>query len=1062
MLVEGVRIEGNTASGAAADQGGGGLFNAGGILTVKDESLILNNIADGAAGSGGGILNDAGGILVVENTTLTGNSAIRAGGGIEDNSGALTPMSLMDVNFLSNTTGGSPGNGGALHITGPGDADIRGGRVVGNRAAAEGGGFWNGSGRMTVSDVFIDANTASGDAADQGGGGLFNLSGILTVQEGTTVANNRANGTAGSGGGILNDVGGTLIVSKSSICGNTAMRAGGGIEDNSGAGTTMMLSDVSLMRNLTGSAPGNGGGLHITGPGDAEINGGEVSGNFAAAEGGGLWNGTGSMTVIGTIIKENIASGAPADQGGGGIFNAGGSLTVQGWTMIANNLADGASGSGGGVFNDAGGSLTVMNTTIEGNSATRAGGGIEDNSGAETTIMLNNVELRKNDTGPAPGNGGGLHITGPGNATIIGGMVVGNEAAAEGGGLWNGTGTMTVDGTVVRGNDADGDPADQGGGGLFNAGGTLIVEGNSFIQNNTARGAAGSGGGIFNDVGGMLTVRNSSLSGNQAMRAGGGIEDNSGAETTILLENVELVANETGPSPGNGGGLHITGPGNATITGGMIKGNVAATEGGGLWNGSGTMTVSNAIVRANRASGDAADQGGGGLFNLSGTLIVDQNTIVSGNIADGAAGSGGGILNDAGGILMVSNTNVFNNTSMRAGGGIEDNSGAGTTVVLNEVLIRWNMTGGAPGNGGGVHITGPGLMEVNGGMVDGNTATAEGGGLWNGSGTMTLNNVMVSENTATGNGPDQGGGGLFNAGGTLEVLNTTVANNQVDGAGNGGGIHNDAGGSLIVMGSTISGNASSNDGGGVANIGTFTLGRSTIADNMAATRGGGIFQMDAMNTTTLRTSLVATNRDNGTGVDLAGMGTFNSSGFNLIGVDAAGLLAAQASDKVGTATDPIDPLLGNLATNGGTTMTHALRCGSPAIDMGDPAVNAPDQRGEMVFGGQRDIGAYEVQMMCPGLVSPGTFDPMTPEGMLSGVVFPNPARRGMIQLQVRAEIGTTVRVRVLEVASGKRVLEQQVLPGQNELDLSSVSAGIYLVELQTDTQQSTQRLVLTR
>ncbi|MEZ6137409.1 MAG: hypothetical protein R3C53_21175 [Pirellulaceae bacterium] len=61
---------------------------------------------------------------------------------------------------------------------------------------------------------------------------------------------------------------------------------------------------------------------------------------------------------------------------------------------------------------------------------------------------------------------------------------------------------------------------------------------------------------------------------------GGGIEAETG--TTTNLTNVFLTMNNAGsvpmrlPRPGNGGGLHITGAGNATITGGEVTDNVAA------------------------------------------------------------------------------------------------------------------------------------------------------------------------------------------------------------------------------------------------------------------------------------------------------------------------------------------------------------------------------------------------------------------------------------------------------------------------------------------------------
>jgi hypothetical protein len=62
-----------------------------------------------------------------------------------------------------------------------------------------------------------------------------------------------------------------------------------------------------------------------------------------------------------------------------------------------------------------------------------------------------------------------------------------------------------------------------------------------------------------------------------------------------------------------------------------------------------------------------------------------------------------------------------------------------------------------------------------------------------------------------------------------------------------------------------------------------------------------------------------------------------------------------------------DPMLGPLQNNGGTTFTHALLVGSPAIDAGDPNFTPPpffDQRGpgfNRVVNGRIDKGSFEVQ-----------------------------------------------------------------------------------------------------
>ena len=227
LFLDGCMIMDNEAHGMAAAQGGAGIFNAAGVVTIMGSTMIRDNVADGASGSGGGILNDAGATLSVMNSSIIANSSMRAGGGIEDVSGAGTTVTLMNVVLDSNMTSMAPGNGGGLHVTGAGDVSITGGTVIGNIAAAEGGGLWNGAGTMTVSGVMIEGNTASGASADQGGGGLYNLSGSLMITENTMIRNNVADGASGSGGGILNDAGATLSVMNSSIIANSSMRAGG-------------------------------------------------------------------------------------------------------------------------------------------------------------------------------------------------------------------------------------------------------------------------------------------------------------------------------------------------------------------------------------------------------------------------------------------------------------------------------------------------------------------------------------------------------------------------------------------------------------------------------------------------------------------------------------------------------------------------------------------------------------------------------------------------------------------------------------------------------------------
>jgi hypothetical protein len=105
----------------------------------------------------------------------------------------------------------------------------------------------------------------------------------------------------------------------------------------------------------------------------------------------------------------------------------------------------------------------------------------------------------------------------------------------------------------------------------------------------------------------------------------------------------------------------------------------------------------------------------------------------------------------------------------------------------------------------------------------------------------------------------------------------------------------------------------------------------------------------------------------GSGPDL--LGAFTSNGHNLIGLDDGnmGFTDGVLGDHVGSGT-PLNPLVGPLTNNGGSTCTCALLSGSPALDTGDDTIlDAPwnlttDQRGlPRQSGSHVDIGAVEVQ-----------------------------------------------------------------------------------------------------
>ncbi|MEZ6015984.1 MAG: hypothetical protein R3F49_12770 [Planctomycetota bacterium] len=446
-------------NGAVVGESGGALRNGGAARLFG--CMLEASSATGAGASGGGVINDRGYLLLAD-CHVSGCSADRAGGAIEASGG---DTHVEGGALVDNVAGTLPGNGGALHLTGVGTVSLRSVVVRGNSAGREGGGLWNSSGGvMSVVLCDLSDNEALGTAADDGGGALFNDGGLMEVRL-CELRNNSASQGSGSGGGVLN-LGGDVFVSLSRLEGNSARRAGGGVEAS--AGLTELFA-TELIGNSTGAAPGNGGGLHLTGAGIVRLMQCAVRDNVASAEGGGIWNSaTGVMEAAGCTFADNTASGADADQGGGGAFNDGGTMSLD-QCLFRGNMADGASGSGGGVLN-LGGDLTVRATRLVDNMCRRAGGGIEAREGTTTILQ---VAFVNNSTGPAPGNGGGLHLTGAATATVDLSVVTGNQAANEGGGLWNSTtGTLIVTTTTIQGNAA---PT---GADVFNDGGTFTIDGN--------------------------------------------------------------------------------------------------------------------------------------------------------------------------------------------------------------------------------------------------------------------------------------------------------------------------------------------------------------------------------------------------------------------------------------------------------------------------------------------------------------------------------------------------------------------------------------------------------
>ncbi|MDA1049213.1 MAG: S8 family serine peptidase [Planctomycetota bacterium] len=402
---------------------------------------------------------------------------------------------------------------------------------------------------------------------------------------------------------------------------------------------------------------------------------------------------------------------------------------------------------------------------------------------------------------------------------------------------------------------------------------------------------------------------------------------------------------------------------------------------------SGNITLRAAIMEANAHAGDDVITLPAGVYTL---------TIAPAGTNDDASGD----LNITGQITIVGagagTTTIDGNNLDRV-----LNIGASGIVDVFALTITRGRAGGATDGGG---ILNSGALTLTNIVVDGNTATDEGGGIYNGDdAVLTVTSSTISNNSATDH-----GGGIFTQGGTtVQIADSTISNNQAL-SGLGGGVFNN-GGDVTIRRSTLSANHAGTDGGAALNnfIGTLTIINSTISANTAGGDGGGIRQIGSGSTTLQNATVTNNSATNAGGVlqvsgavnvintIIAGntatsshpdvMGVFTSQGHNLIGnvATATGFTNGSKGDQVGSSGSPLNPLLGPLSDNGGPTLTHALLPGSPAVDTGDD-LKAPltDQRGlarplngDNLATAISDVGAVEVEYnSSPVLADTDLFD----------------------------------------------------------------------------------------
>ena len=321
-----------------------------------------------------------------------------------------------------------------------------------------------------------------------------------------------------------------------------------------------------------------------------------------------------------------------------------------------------------------------------------------------------------------------------------------------------------------------------------------------------------------------------------------------------------------------------------------------------------------------------ANRGADGFISLREAIIAINNdatsdwTIFLGAGTHDLTITGGG--NSAGDLDIASNITIVGvdaDSSIISGAMVERifQIQAGASLILKKLTVK----GGNDGTGAAVRVDGGSLSATDVVFRD-NTASASGGAIY-ADGDVTFDRVALINNDAGTN-----GGAILVVSGTTDLTNTT-----------------------------ISGNTANNGAGIQVNGGTLNVNHVTIADNTATSIGGGLRVFGG--TANVTNSIFADNSSGSGGKDVNG--TIVSGGHNII-EDDNGFTGDDAVTDL-----HVDAGLSVLENIDGT-FVHTFDTSSNAYDAATTSTQSVDQR-NVARGSSRDIGAYELQVSPPDLVT---------------------------------------------------------------------------------------------
>jgi hypothetical protein len=398
---------------------GKGLLTLRGPVTPSATSRVFN-ITDSATTSMAVTISD----LTIANTKLsTGNGAAILS--------SNESLNLTNVAFNQNSA--QAGSGGAI-----GSASVTSGVTP----------------TITLTNVSFADNFTTSTVSTNGGGAIFLQGAAVVNASSATFTNNQAVVGSTSGGGAIMVTGAsTMTFANSTLTGNSAVGSttattqyGGAI--NAGSTLNLTITSSTLSGNKANSI---GGAIRVSGATTITVADSTFNANTSGSSGGAirLASTVTASTFTNTKFTNNIGTSGAAVY-----TNSGSSTMTFESSTFSGNTATSSHGGAFYVFNT-GSSITLTNSSVLNNSATLSGGGFRMWGG---NLIVSNSTFFGNTASNSTNGGGAISFGTAGKLDVRNSTIAGNtatNATGAGGGIFA-TGTVTLNSTIVAGNNTNG------------------------------------------------------------------------------------------------------------------------------------------------------------------------------------------------------------------------------------------------------------------------------------------------------------------------------------------------------------------------------------------------------------------------------------------------------------------------------------------------------------------------------------------------------------------------------------------------------------------------------